>query len=58
MKTCCRAQGSLYSVMTYMGKKSKKDLCICITGYMYICMDICICITDSPCCADETNTSL
>ena len=35
-----------YSVMTYMGKESKKRV------------DICICITDSLCCTAETNATL
>ena len=35
-----------YSVMTYMGKESKKEWIICI------------CITDSLCCRAETNTTL
>ena len=35
-----------YSVMTYMGKESKKRV------------DICIWITDSLCCTPETNTTL
>ena len=35
-----------YSVMTYMGKESKKTV------------DLCICITDSLCCILETNTTL
>ena len=40
------AQGALYSVMTYIGKESKKRV------------DVCICITDSLCCIAETNTTL
>ena len=35
-----------YSVTTYMGKESKKELGICIH------------ITDSLCCTPETNTTL
>ena len=35
-----------YSVMTHMGKESKKRV------------DICICITDSLCCTPATNTTL
>ena len=35
-----------YSIMTHMGKESKKRI------------DICVCITDSLCCTAETNTTL
>ena len=37
---------TLYSIMAYMGKESKKGV------------DLCICITDSLCCTHENNTTL
>ena len=46
MRTYCIAQGTQCSVVTYMGKESKKRV------------DPCICIADSLCCTAEANTTL
>ena len=46
MRTYCIAQGTQCSVVTYMGKESKKRV------------DPCIWIADSLCCTAEANTTL
>ena len=40
-----------YSVMTYMGKESKKE-------WTHVCICICTDVIDLLCCAAETNTIL
>ena len=47
-RTCCRAQGTLYSVLC-------SDLC---RKRIWKGMDIGICITDSLCCTSKMNTTL
>ena len=46
MRTYCIAQETQCSVVTYMGKESKKRVYPCI------------CIADSLCCTVEANTTL